>query len=754
MFALPRTKVLITLALSLTMYATTTLAKNHQYHLAFANNQINVDGVMNEPAWSNATKLKLNYENSPAEGSPAPVTTEVYIYENQTHMNVAFIAHDPQPQNIRASLRDRDALGNDDWVGIVIDTFDDKRSGYQFLANPLGAQADYRVKDVDAWDEDDSWDAIWQSAGQITQFGYVVEMSIPYHSLRFPATNGKLNWNIAGLRHYPRDKKYELASFQKNRNIDCTLCQYDQLSGFEQIKVDNALQLTPTLTLSRGDSRPQPNDQWQAGDLKTDAGLDIRWGVTQDIVFNATINPDFSQVEADASQLDINNTFSLFIKEKRPFFLDGAAYFFAERFKFVHTKNIDSPDYGLKLTGKTGKHSFGVMLTNDNTTNFVIPDTQSSKIVSLNTPSDNFIARYKQDIGNRSTIGALITHRQAESYRNTMLSVDGSHWLTKVDSISYQAGHSDTDNPKVLYNPDILNGEADYNLAKTQQGHALKIQYTRKLRDYSLRLGYADVGNEFRADMGFHRQVGYRKIFAGGNKRWFGHENDIFKEWGFDTGASQSLDRQGKLLTQDIELTGWLHGNKQFKVESTLLGQERIYQNQNFKELQLSTNAEYISASGIELSLNAKYGSQVDFTNVQLGKITQVEPAIDWDMDEHLNLKLAHNFSQLSSDLGELYSANLTDMRFTYKFSIRSLAKLVLQYTQINRNPDNYLIDKSSVDANYRSFSSQLVYTYKVNPQTLFYIGYSNNAFQQQEMSGLQQNKRNLFAKFSYAFQI
>ncbi|WP_111978725.1 carbohydrate binding family 9 domain-containing protein [Algibacillus agarilyticus] len=754
MFALPKTKAFITLALSLTMYTTTSFASSHKYHLTFNEDEIHLDGIMDEPAWLNATKLELKYENSPTEGSPAPVNTEVYFYENQTHLNIAFKALDPAPQNIRASLRDRDALGNDDWVGIVVDTFNDKRSGYMFLANPLGAQADYRVKDVDTWGEDDSWDAIWQSAGNITSSGYVVEMSVPYSSLRFPSANGKLNWNIAGIRNYPRDSKFELATYQKNRNIDCTLCQYDQLSGFESIKVDDALQITPTLTFSRGDIRPEPGTDWQEGELKSDAGLDVRWGITKDIVFNATLNPDFSQVEADASQLDINNTFSLFIKEKRPFFLDGASYFFAERFKFVHTKNIDSPDYGLKLTGKTGKHSFGVMLTNDHTTNFVIPDTQSSNIVSLNSKSDNLIARYKQDIGNRSTIGVLMTHRQATNYSNTMLSLDGSHWLTKVDSISYQAGHSDTDNPEVLYNPNILNGEADYNLAKAQQGHAFKMQYNRKLRDYSLRMGYADVGNEFRADMGFHRQVGYRKVFAGGKMRWFGHKHDLFKVWGVDTGVSKSFDRNGELLTQDIELKGWIHGNKQFKVESTLLGKERVYKNTNFEEIQLSTEAKFISGSGLELNLNAKYGSQVDFTNIQLGKITQAEPAVYWDINEHLNLKLSHNFSQLNIDAGELYSANLTDMRFTYKFSIRSLAKLVVQYTDINRNPENYVVTGSTIDSNYKSFSSQLVYTYKVNPQTLFYIGYSNNAFQEKDMSGLEQNKRNLFAKFSYALQM
>ena len=135
---------------------------------------------MDEPVWESATKMLLKYENNPGEGIPAQVKTGVFFYENGETLNVAIIAYDPDPELIRASLRDRDALWNDDNVGIIIDTFNDQRSGYEFFVNPLGAQAYMRMDDTSGWDEDDSWDAIWDSAGKITDIGYVVEMSIPF----------------------------------------------------------------------------------------------------------------------------------------------------------------------------------------------------------------------------------------------------------------------------------------------------------------------------------------------------------------------------------------------------------------------------------------------------------------------------------------------------------------------------------------------------------------------------------------------
>jgi hypothetical protein len=219
--------------------------------LAEINQSISVDGVLDEESWKSATKMDLAYENNPGEGIPSPVKTEVYFYHDAKSLYVAFKAYDPDPSKIRASLRDRDALWADDNVGIIIDTFNDERGAFEFFVNPLGAQADMKMDDTDGWDEDDSWDAIWDSAGRITDFGYVVEMSIPFSSLRFPENNGEKIWNIAGWRNYPRDVRIQMATYKRDRNIKCNLCQFQQIVGLKDIKSGNNFQLTPTLTISK-----------------------------------------------------------------------------------------------------------------------------------------------------------------------------------------------------------------------------------------------------------------------------------------------------------------------------------------------------------------------------------------------------------------------------------------------------------------------------------------------------------------------
>lgn len=166
-------------------------AGKQQVSLSRIDSNITIDGVMDEAHWQNATHIPLLYQDEPNEKGTPPVKTDAFIYEDGTNLYVAFIAEDPNPEQIRASLRDRDTLWEDDVVILIIDTFNDERSGYEFHVNPLGAQGDIRMTDTDGWSSDTSWNAIWDSAGQINEQGYVVEMRIPFKALRF-ACNGQL----------------------------------------------------------------------------------------------------------------------------------------------------------------------------------------------------------------------------------------------------------------------------------------------------------------------------------------------------------------------------------------------------------------------------------------------------------------------------------------------------------------------------------------------------------------------------------
>lgn len=726
-----------------------------RYQLTHNKQSIDVDGLMDEEAWQAATKMELKYENNPGEGSPAPVKTEIYFYESGHSLNVAIKAFDPNPENIRASLRDRDALWADDNVGIIVDTFNDERSGYQFFVNPLGAQADMRMDDSDGWNEDPSWDAIWDSAGQITNFGYVVEMSIPFSALRFPDSDDKLIWNIAGWRNYPRDTRMNMATNKLDRDIKCNLCQFNQLEGFEKIESANNLQLTPTLTVSKQDEKPELPGDWESGNTEVEPGLDIRWGITQDIVLNATINPDFSQIEADAGQLDVNNTYSLFFPEKRPFFLDGASYFDTSNFNFVHTRNIADPDVGLKLTGKTDKHSYGLMLANDNNTSFLMPGNQGSDLAELEGKSDIAIARYKMDVGERNNIGVLMTHRNSADYNNTLVSIDGNYSLSQQDNIRYQVAHSKTDNPQQVVD--------DFDVNEEQQDNAFSVNYSHSTRDYNLKAGYTNIGEDFRADLGFQSRSNIERVVLGGRRTYYGDSEDTLTRWGYFGDWDKTYDQDGNMLEEEYEIHGNLQGQKQFFTNFGIVHRNKFYDDEYFDETQFMMFAKIKPLSNFEIGTFFRVGKQIDYENTQLGDVVNIEAFTEWDVNAYFKASINYNYSNLDVDDGRLFSAHQSDIRMSYQFNMRSILKLVIQYTDIDRNAGIYkddndefysLNDEDRPDDKERYFSTQLIYSYKINPQTLFFIGYSDGGYQDDNLEKIARDQRTVFTKFSYAWQL
>jgi len=722
--------------------------ERNRYQLSHVKESITVDGNMDEAVWKSATKMELKYENNPGEGTLAKVKTEIYFYENGTSLNVAIKAYDPNPEEIRASLRDRDALWSDDNVGIIIDTFNDERSGYEFFVNPMGAQADMRMDDSNGWNEDPSWDAIWDSAGQITDEGYVVEMSIPFNALRFPETDGELIWNVAGWRNYPRDVRTQMATHKSDRNIECNLCQFEQLVGLENIEAGNNFQMTPTLTVKRQDEKIDVPGDWESGDADVEPGLDLRWGITQDMVLNATINPDFSQVEADSGQLDVNSTYSLFFPEKRPFFLDGASYFDTSNFNFVHTRNIAEPDVGLKLTGKTDEHSYGVMLANDNNTSFLMPGNQGSSIATLDEKSDVAIARYKMDVGERNNVGVLMTHRNAEDYNNTLLSVDGTYWFGQNDKVSYQVARSETDNPESVV--------TDFEVDEEQTDNAFSVNYNHNTRDYGLKASYNNIGEDFRADLGFQSRSNIERVVLGGRRHYYGESDDTFTRWGYFGDWDKTFDQEGNVLEEEYEIHGNLQGQKQFFTNFGVVHRKKFYDDEFFDENQFMMFAKINPIANLTVGSFFRFGKEIDYANTQLGDVFGLHAFTEWDVNDHFNVNVGYDYSRLDVDGGQLFSANQYDIRLGYQFDMHSILKFVVQYTDIDRDPSLYdyedIDDLPDNESNY--FSTQLIYSYKINPQTLFFLGYSDGGFQDDSLDRLERNQRTVFTKFSYAWQL
>lgn len=704
--------------------------------------KIVIDGKLSDAAWADALRISLDLQTQPGENTAAPVETTALLIENGSSLYVAFDARDPEPEKIRAYLRDRDSAFQDDFVGIVLDTFNDQRRAYEFFVNPLGVQMDLTQDEITG-EEDDSWDAIWDSAGVVTDQGYVVELEIPFSQLRFPHSDDALTFGVDLIRMYPREHRYRIGSNALDRNVNCYLCQVSKLSGLRDVKHGKGLEIVPTLTAAQTSSRDDPaTDPLLTGDVDVDPGLSLRWGITPEITANLAINPDFSQVEADVAQLDVNNQFALFFPEKRPFFLDGADYF-RTPVNAVFTRTVADPDYGLKLTGKRNNNTFGVFATEDRLTNLLLPGPFGSDSESLEINNRAVVGRYSRSFGEASTLGALFTSRQADSYDNSVGAVDGRWKINDQHSIRGQLLRSSTEYPAEIVSE---YEQPDGRFA----GNAYAASYNYNSRNWFAYVRSSELDRNFRADAGFVSRVDYEQQVIGLGLAWHGEEDSWWKRLQVNADWDITHDNDGRLLEREWEGYMSIRGPMQWFMEFGGLTRDVLFDDVLFHENKVSLYTEIKPRGGLFLGLWARVGDQIDFANTRLGDQVRLEPRVEWNVNEHLLFRLRSALVSLDSKNGEkIFDAQVHDLRLTWQFSVRSFLRLTIQHRDVERNQDLYIED---VQARERRVGRQLLYSYKINPQTVFFLGYSDGLEDDDDLQRLTTAERTVFLKIGYAW--
>jgi hypothetical protein len=694
-----------------------------------------IDGVLDEPVWQQAHQFELVYESKPGDNTPAGVKTTVYIGENGEHLLVAFVAEDPDPKQIRAFLRDRDSAYNDDFVGMNLDTFDDQRRAYEFYVNPYGAQMDL-IYNGNNGEEDASWDGLWDAVGKITATGYIVEIEIPFSTLRFQKSKDIQQWGADFVRFRPRSQRYRFSNNKLKRNDPCYLCNVGKLRGFGGIHPGSNLEIAPTVTVSYNQQRPDAVVPFQSEGIKVDGGLDVKWGPSPNMTLNATINPDFSQVEADSAQLDINNTFALFFEEKRPFFLEGKDYFNTPN-TIVYTRNVNDPDAGLRVTGQSGNQTYGVFVAHDRLTDLLLPGVFGSRLVRYDGVSNDAAFRYRYDfpgnssLGGNASLGAIATVRNGYDYRNVVEGVDG-RWQKGAHTVIAQWLHSSTQDP----------GEAS-----SSGGDAHTFEYNYDSRNWRVYAGQNQFDDGFRADLGFIGQVGFKQEFAGVNRLWYGDADASITQMRLSLRWSLSRDTAGQVLNHFHGIQGSMNGPLLSYAEAGHDQFDRYWNGVVFHESINRMYANFTPISGLTLGLFVRHGDKVDFANTRLATVTTIEPEITANIGKSLSIQLDHNYERLSRDGGDVYVANLTDLRISYQFSLRQRLRVALLRGDVQRDPALYGFP---VRERSLSVNSQLIYSYKVNPRTALYAGYADGYFGDQ-LNPLFQTDRTLFIKIGYA---
>ncbi|NIM12658.1 MAG: hypothetical protein GTO45_11135 [Candidatus Aminicenantes bacterium] len=715
-------------------------AKN--YTVSKAVSKIKIDGILDEEAWKHPEKINILYEWMPGDATPSPVDTEVMVTFDRSKFYIAFRCYDPEPQKIRAHLMDRDSIDTfiqDDHISFMIDTFNDERRAFQFRVNPLGVQADAIFSELEGY-EDFSWDAIWKSAGRITDFGYVVEVAIPFNQLRFPKTTDIQTWGFEADRSYSRNVRHRMSTHVRDRNSSCLLCQFNKLTGFIGMSPGKNLEFDPTLTTQRTDRRENIlTGDMDTGKLKVEPGITARWGITPNLILNATVNPDFSQVEADVLQLEVNTRFALRYPEKRPFFLEGADFFLTPM-EAVFTRTVFDPLWGAKTTGKLGRNAIGFFAVQDRYNNLIFPSNQGSAATSVEEDIYGGVFRYRRDVGKGSTLGLLYTGRSGEGYFNHVAGVDGFFRLSRTKTLSFQYLHSRTDYPDTISRAFGQEQEAF-------GGNALFADFRHFGRNLFYLFQYEDRSPGFRADFGFIPRVDIRRIMGFIQPVIWGKKGGWFDRITFSLGGERITNHDSLLTDQILEIGASYQGALQTYIQPTFQLQKEFYNGSEYDKNIFNFYAEMKPAGGVNYSLYMSMGDSIDYTNSRLARSWLLMPAIELGMGRHLNLNISHIFERLSLEGEKIYHANLFQARVIYNFNVRSFVRATIQYTDIDRNTDMYF---SPIEPHTRILFTQFLFSYKINPQTVLFIGYSDNHLGFKGID-LTRTDRTFFLKIGYA---
>ena len=704
--------------------------------------EIVIDGNPDDAAWAGALVQTIDYEIQPGDNLPAPVKTMVRIGYTEDALYLAYDAKDPDPSQIRANLRDRDTAFSDDWVGVFLDTFNDERRGYELIVNPFGVQSDL-INDATTGNEDASWDGLWSSAGRMTADGYQVEIRIPFSTLRFRNGDGPKQWGISLFRNYPRDKRHQLSSHRVPRESNCFVCEWPTYTGMAGVKQGRNIEVVPTLTMGKLQTRDHAGGAWQSAETSIEPGVDVSWTPSPNMTLNATLNPDFSQVETDQLQLDFNSSFALYYEEKRPFFMEGADYF-TTPLDVLYTRQIADPDFGLRVTGRSGGNAYGAIIARDATTQVLVPGVQRDGIAFLDQEANVAVARYRYDLNAETSVGAIGTFRKGNDYSNNVAGMD-ARWKSDAHTVSAQFLHSQSEYPQEIV--DIYAGELGADA--TPSGNAWQVDYEFGNRYWNFEANHVDVDPGFRADLGFMTQVGYDRSLVGGQRVWYRDGKSVHKISLYgDYDITHRFD--GELLERELEFQLAFQGKKQSQFGIAPLIRKRYWNGRLHDEHNINVYANYRPTGRLQLGTYINVGRLLDLVEGEVGQRALLGLWGNAAIGRGVNIEWEGNTQRMRRDGGIAFEATMMDVRMGWQFTPQQRLRLTLQGSEVLRNQSRY---SREINETARNWAGQLVYSYKLNPRTALYAGATYGAFMDDDNLELFGNTRSVFLKLSYGWQ-
>jgi len=676
---------------------------------------------------------------APKDGAPAQAKTDVYIGYDAKNFYAIFVCFDNEPGKIRARMTRREEIGPDhDEVQVYFDTFNDKRRAYGFMINPVGIQFDYIWTEDNGYDS--SWDTVWDSWGKVTPEGYVAMMSIPFKSLRFPATPQQ-TWGILFQRVIPHNNDNSFYP-HVSASIQGRLNQEAQLKGLADISPGRNIQINPygVVDAFRNLDQRDPNHPFfTANHLGGTAGLDAKMILKDSLVLDFTANPDFRQLESDQPQNLVNQRFEVFFPEKRPFFQEGAN-FFNTPVNMYFTRRIADPFAGLRLTGKVGPWGIGLLAVDDRSPGRSVPDDDP-----LRRKRAYFtVGRVTYELWKQSNVGVFYSDREMSAvapnqtlcFNNALTSTEQISCVTNSNRVGGADFHLHFGDHLQIYGQGLTsqNNEADGTHLAGQLYHFYG-EYSS--RHWEAQSAFNDNSAGFVTLTGFFQRPDYRDE----RQYWrylFKPEGKIVTDYGPQIFHTEQWDHEGNRLKWDYEpgfnldlkastsIQIW-HGFQREQLRPADFSQ--ITQNIDFPEnyTGLFVNNTYfklVTFNGVFSTDTIPNfnppGVAVPFlTNETSANYTvSVHPWNPLVIDNSYILErlLTHTSPQRA-----IINSHIIRSKWNYQYNPRLSFRTILQYNGQLVNPLFTSLDKE------KNFNADFLVTYLIHPGTAFYLGYNSN---------------------------
>jgi hypothetical protein len=705
-----------------------------------------IDGYLQEESWKNALKIQDFFSYYPVDGQAASEKTAVMMIYNQSALYLAFICFDEDPLAIRASIAKRDDIFDDDHITIFLDTFNNGKEAYEFDFNPYGIQTDGIY--IDMVEQNLKPDFLLYSKGRLFEKGYIVEVEIPFKSIRFP-NNPDMVWGFSFMRTIPHlDKTFIWPAI--SRYATTFVPQFAMLHGLSGIKASYNIEVLPEFWSIQQGNLNTSTGEFNEKAMDYEGGLNLKFGLLSNLTVDLTYNPDFSQIEADADKIDVNRRFPLYYDEKRTFFLEGTNIFHTpfqipnNPISVVYTRRIVDPIFGLKLTGQLADFELGLLEGIDEyyaSRDYLTSEAGTYKSFHPSFDDSSFIKKYqdrlsyhsifrlKKNLWSSSHLGLIVTDMHQRDHFSTTYGLDGSFLIGQQYSFSFQALNSTT---KDIFTKSV------------QDDPALAASLFRSSQDISFQLSYQDIFPHFKAANGFvMRTDDFRE---GSLTLWhdFLSAQSSFSKIQPMLYLSTMYNHQGEKIESYIGPGLNLEMKGRHKVDLRLYRQFENYYGYNFNKNWIYLNYSNQTFFWLVFNSTVYYGDGIYYDAVYYGLEPFLGTMQSYEFSTELNLlnnwstELKVSLYDFSGDQNSKHyntRQNIYRLRTNFQFSREIGIRLIME-----RN--DY----------YRDLDLNALFSYQPSPGTVIFIGY-NDYFLRDPANQYDRYAHGFFLKLSYLFR-